>query len=53
MMSKQGMTVTVLATGLSKRLSVLVDIRTELIEANKYRNEAAHSEVFGEQNNEH
>ena len=38
---------------INKRLSVLVDIRTELIEANKYRNEAAHSEVFGEQNNEH
>ena len=31
---------------INKRLSVLVDIRTELIEANKYINEDAASEVL-------
>ena len=31
---------------INKRLRVLVDIRTELIEANKYRNEDASAEVL-------
>ena len=31
---------------INKRISVLVDIRTELIEANKYRNKDAAAEVL-------